>query len=195
MGMKRENYKRYGAGGPKMIVEPQWVKDLPENELDWNMEQEMAYYKWSDIYFRRGYSEDEWKEILEKMQSIKSQEFLQLGLLPDYDHTFILMVLRKKLEWQAEYFENFGHTESGSYKAARMRLCCRLIDIVCWEGMTGEYRLRLGEYVNMRNADGFQGVPEGNMGFLGGERQRVWFQKAYYLLFRVLYANILGWWD
>lgn len=42
MGMKRENYKRYGAGGPKMIVEPQWVKDLPENELDWNMEQEMA---------------------------------------------------------------------------------------------------------------------------------------------------------
>ena len=76
-----------------------------------------------------------------------------------------------------------------------MRLCCSLIDIVCWEGMTGEYRLRLGKYVNMRNADRFQGVPDGNMGFLGGEQQRVRFQKAYYLLFRVLYANLLGWWD
>lgn len=105
------------------------------------------------------------------------------------------MVLRKKLEWQAEYFENFGNAESGSYEAARMRLCCSLIDIVCWEGMTGEYRLRLGKYVNMRNADRFQGVPDGNMGFLGGERQRVRFQKAYCLLFKVLYANLLGWWD
>ena len=93
--MKRENYRRYGFGGPKKITEPQWVKDLPKDDLKWTPEQDMAYYERSSIYNRRGYT---------------------------------------KKEWQAECFENFGHCESNPYKAARMRLCCGLIDIICWGG-------------------------------------------------------------
>ncbi len=41
--MKRENYRRYGFGGPKKITEPQWVKDLPKDDSEWTPEQDMAY--------------------------------------------------------------------------------------------------------------------------------------------------------
>ena len=193
--MRKENYKRYGAGGPKKIVEPKWVKDLPKDGERWTMEQEMAYFNWSSIYSRRGYSEQEWDKIHEERQRIKDEEFLEIAGYADYNGEDILMVLKKKLEWQIDYFENFGHLESNLYKASQMRLCCRLIDIVCWGGMTGEYRLKLGKYVNMRNAHRFDHVPDRDRSYLGGERQRVRYKKAYSLLFKVLFQNIMKWWD
>ena len=76
------------------------------------------------------------------------------------------MVLKKKLEWQAEYFENFGHCESNPYKAAQMRLCCRLIDIICW-----------------------------GRAYLHGEKQKLRYQKAYALLFKIMFENVMEWWD
>ena len=137
---QRENYKRYGFGGPKKVVEPQWVKKLPKDDLEWTPEQDMAYYEWSSIYGRRGYSKKEWEAIHKERQRIKEKEFKELSYINDYNGESILLVLKKKLEWQAEYFENFGHCESNPYKAERMRLCCRLIDIVCWGGQTKEYQ-------------------------------------------------------
>ncbi|MCQ2172743.1 MAG: hypothetical protein MJZ17_08355 [Bacteroidales bacterium] len=192
---KTENYRRYGAGGPKQVVEPQWVKDLPKDDLEWTPEQDMAYYEWSSIYGRRGYSKKEWEAIHKERQRIKEKEFKELSYIDDYNGESILLVLKKKLEWQAEYFENFGHCESNPYKAARMRLCCRLIDIICWGGLTKEYQRSFRKYVNTRNAKRFENVPTWNMSYLHGEKQKLRYQKAYVLLFRTLYENILRWWD
>ena len=192
---KRENYQRYGAGWPKKIAEPQWVKDLPTNDMEWTPEQEIAYYEWSSIYGRRGYSKKEWEAIHKERQRIKEEEFKELSYINDYNGESILLVLKKKLEWQAEYFENFGHCESDPYKAARMRLCCRLIDIICWGGLTKEYQRSFRKYVNTRNAKRFENVPTWNMSYLYGEKQKLRYQKAYALLFRTLYNNILTWWD
>lgn len=192
---KRENYRRYGAGGPKKVVKPQWVKELPKDDLKWTPEQDMAYYEWSSIYGRRGYSKKEWEAIHMERQRIKEKEFKELSYIDDYNGESILLVLKKKLEWQAEYFENFGHCASNPYKAARMRLCCRLIDIICWGGLTKEYQRSFRKYVNTRNAKRFENVPTWNMSYLHGEKQKLRYQKAYALLFRTLYENILKWWD
>lgn len=193
--MKRENYRRYGFGGPKKITEPQWVKDLPKDDLKWTLEQDMAYYEWSSIYSRRGYSRKEWDAIHKERQRIKEKEFKEISHINDYNGESILMVLKKKLEWQAEYFENFGHCASNPYKAAKMRLCCRLIDIICWGGMTGEYKLKLGKYVNLRNAARFESAPDWSLSYLGGKKQEIRYKKAYCLLFKILFYNIMEWWD
>lgn len=192
---KRENYQRYGAGGPKKIVKPQWVKDLPKDDLNWTPEQEIAYYEWSSVYGRRGYSKKEWEAIHKERQKIKEKEFKELSYIDDINGESILLVLKKKLEWQAEYFENFGHCESNPYKAARMRLCCRLIDIICWGGLTKEYQKSFRKYVNTRNAKRFENVPIWDRAYLYGEKQKLRYQKAYALLFKTLYENILKWWD
>ena len=192
---KRENYERYGAGGPKKIVEPQWVKDLPENDMEWTPEQEIAYYEWSSIYGRRGYSKKEWEAIHKERQKIKEEEFKALSYIDDYNGESILLVLKKKLEWQAEYFENFGHGADSPYYAAKMRLCCRLIDIICWGGLTKEYQKSFRKYVNTRNAKRFEDVPTWDRTYLHGEKQKLRYQKAYALLFKTLYENILKWWD
>ena len=192
---KRENYQRYGAGGPKKIVKPQWVKDLPKDDLNWTPEQEIAYYEWSSIYGRRGYSKKEWEAIHKERQKIKEKEFKELSYIDDYNGESILLILKKKLEWQAEYFENFGHCESNPYKAARMRLCCRLIDIICWGGLTKEYQKSFRKYVNTRNAKRFEDVPTWDRTYLHGEKQKLRYQKAYALLFKILYEELLKWWD
>ena len=193
--MRKENYKRYGAGGPKKIVVPKWVKGLPKDRTVWTNKQERAYHDWADIYRRRGYSEEEWWKILDERQRIKDEDFSMMASYPDYTGADILLVLQKKLEWQIDYFENFGHLESNLYKASQMRLCYRLIDIVCWGGMTGEFNVRLGKYVNMRNAHRFDYVPDWSLSYLGGERQRVRYKKAYALLFKILFENVMLWWD
>ena len=193
--MKRENYRRYGGKGPKRIRVPKWVKELPENAMDWTEEQSHKEFEWQWIYSRRGYSKKEWNDMLRERERIKEQEFIEISHLDDYNGESILLVLKKKLEWQAEYFENFGHCANNPYKAARMRLCCRLIDIVCWGGMTGPYKLRLGKYVNLRNAARFESTPNWDMSYLGGKKQEIRYKKAYALLFKTLYQNILKWWD
>lgn len=194
--MKRENYKRYGFGGPRKIVDPKWVKELPKDDGQWTMEQEEAYFKYCAIYGRRGYSEEEWDKIHEERRRQKRESFADLAdSLSDYNGIDILRVLQKQLEWQAEYFENFGHCESNHYKAARMRLCCRLIDIICWGGQTKEYQRSFRKYVNTRNAGRFETVPTWNRAYLHGEKQKLRYQKAYALLFKTLYQNILKWWD
>ena len=168
---------------------------MPKDDLKWTPEQDMAYFEWSSIYGRRGYSKKEWEAIHKERQRIKEKEFKELSYIDDYNGESILLVLKKKLEWQAEYFENFGHCESNPYKAARMRLCCRLIDIICWGGLTKEYQRSFRKYVNTRNAKRFENVPTWNMPYLHGEKQKLRYQKAYALLFRTLYNNILTWWD
>lgn len=193
--MKQENYKRYGAGGPKKVIKPEWVKDLPKDDAKWTMEQEMAYFEWCHIYSRRGYSEKEWENIHKERQRIKEREFKEIAGLPDFDGSFILMVLKKKLEWQAEYFENFGHCESNPYKAAQMRLCCRLIDIICWGGQTKEYQRSFRKYVNTKNAERFRDVPTWGRAYLHGEKQKLRYQKAYALLFKIMFENVMEWWD
>lgn len=193
---QRENYKRYGFGGPRKIVEPKWVKDLPENDLDWTPEQDMAYYEWSSIYSRRGYSIKDWSKIHQERRRIKREEFSRLAdSLSDYNGEDILRVLQKQLEWQADYFENFGHCASNPYKAARMRLCCRLIDIICLGGQTKEYQRSFRKYVNTRNAARFENVPTWDRSYLHGEKQILRYQKAYALLFKILYRNLMKWWD
>lgn len=44
--MSKENYKRYGFGGPKKIVDPKWVKDLCEDDSKWTMEQQEKYFNY-----------------------------------------------------------------------------------------------------------------------------------------------------
>lgn len=194
--MSKENYKRYGFGGPKKIVDPKWVKDLCEDDSKWTMEQQEKYFNYCSIYGRRGYSQEEWQKIHEERRRIKREEFSHLAdSLSDYNGEDILKALQKQLEWQAEYFENFFHISSGPYYASRMRLCCRLIDIICWGGMTGDSKRRLGKYVNMRNARRFDFVPAWDRAYLGGEKQKTRYRKAYYLLFRILFENTMKWWD
>ena len=194
--MKRENYKRYGFGGPKKIVDPKWVRDLPEDDSQWTVEQEEAYFKYCAVYGRRGYSEEDWNRILEERRRQKRESFADLAdSLSDYNSADILRALQKQLEWQADYFENFSHIENGPYYASKMRLCCRLIDIVCWGGMTGEYKLRLGKYVNLRNAARFESVPDWNLSYLGGKKQEIRYKKAYCLLFKVSFDNLMKWSD
>lgn len=48
----------------------------------------------------------------------------------DYDHYFIYEILKKKLQFQAEYFHKHGITESASEKAKQMLECVDLIDKV-----------------------------------------------------------------
>lgn len=193
--MKSSYYKRYGGGKPKKIVEPKWVKKLSENDEEWTLEQDMAYLKWSQIYARKGYSREEWSKIIKERQRIKEEEFIEIAGLSDYDGSSILKVLKKKLEWQAEYFEHFGHCVSNPHKAAQMRLCCKLIDIICRYGQTKEYTRSFRKYVNTGNAARFESVPTFGWSFIHGAKQELRFKKAYSLLFKVLYQNTLSWWD
>lgn len=194
--MKQENYKRYGFAGPKKITDPKWVRELPEDDNLWTMEQVRAYHEYSSVYSRRGYSVEDWRKIHEERRRQKREEFTELAdNLSDYNGEDILRAMQKQLEWQADYFENFYHIASGPYYASRMRLCCRLIDIVCWGGMTGEHRLRLGKYVNLRNAARFESTPGWDRCYLGGKKQEIRYKKAYHLLFKILFNDIMKWWD
>jgi len=182
--------------GPKRIREPKWIKDLPKNDAEWTIEQDMKYYQWSSIYSRRGYSQQEWNDIRKERRRIKREEFTQLAdELSDYNGEDILRALKKQLEWQADYFENFGHCQSNQYKASQMRLCCRLIDIICWGGLTKEYTRSFRKYVNVRNADRFKDVPTWDRSYLYGKAQELRYKKAYSLLFKILYRNVMKWWD
>ncbi len=133
--------------------------------------------------------------MLREREQIKEREYIQISHLDDYNGESILLVLKKKLEWQADYFENFGHGADNSYYAAQMRLCCRLIDIICWGGDNGQYRHSFRKYVNIRNANRFANVPPWDMAYLHGGKQKLRYQKAYVLLFKILYDNVMKWWD
>lgn len=61
--------------------------------------------------------------------------------------------------------------------------------------MTCECNTRLGKYVNMRNASRFETVPTFARSFLHADKQELRYKKAYALLFKILYQNILKWWD
>lgn len=192
--MRRENYRRYGGKGPKRIRIPKWVKELPENTEEWTKEQSQKYFYWQWIYSRRGYSQKEWIGIIRERIKIKEKEFEELSFVDDSNGKSVLIVLKKKLEWQADYFENFGHGADNPYYAAQMRLCCRLIDIICWGGDNGEFRHSFRKYVNTRNAKRFEKVPTWNMVYLHGEKQKLRYQKAHALLFKIIYENIMKWW-
>ncbi|MDO5442586.1 MAG: hypothetical protein Q4G10_02825 [Bacteroidia bacterium] len=77
--MIREDYRRYGGKGPKRIKAPKWVKNLPENYQDWTEEQDEKYYKWRSIYFRRGYSEQEWQKFFVLVPGIPSIRIEQVS--------------------------------------------------------------------------------------------------------------------
>lgn len=195
--MRNENYKRYGFGGPRKIVDPKWVKDLQKrDDARWTMQEQEAYFEYASIYGRRGYSKEDWSKIHEERRRIKREEFSRLAdSLSDYNGEDILRVLQKQLQWQAEYFENFSHIENGPYYASRMRLCCRLIDIVCLGGQTKECQRSFRKYVNTRNVKRFENVPTWDRAYLHGEKQKLRYQKAYALLFKTLYRDLMKWWD
>ena len=96
--MRNENYKRYGFGGPRKIVDPKWVKDLQKrDDARWTMQEQEAYFEYASIYGRRGYSKEDWSKIHEERRRIKREEFSRLAdSLSDYNGEDILRVLQKQ---------------------------------------------------------------------------------------------------
>ena len=94
----------------------------------------------------------------------------------DYDHWFIYEILKTKLTHQAEHLSTYGHHESSQRDVERIELCLRLINKVQSEYYLDE---ALGEDFSREVI--VKAINQHN--------------KAKRILFKLLEANIEGWWD
>lgn len=91
------------------------------------------FYRLNRKYFR-GFNYN----VIKPIKNLK-RWFKTIAQDRDYDDHYIWVILKKKLEYQSEYFIKHGHTMSGEYDAEKMRLCIRLIDLIEQETYTAEY--------------------------------------------------------
>lgn len=110
----------------------------------------------------------------------------------DFDWEYLLRVLQFKLNRQVDYWRWFSHLANGDYIRKQMELVSRLIEIVLKKGNESGDEDTFPYYVSLRNKERFHvrhydGIFE--------ERQNVRAQKAYCLIFRLMEANMLKWWD
>ena len=95
----------------------------------------------------------------------------------DWDFYFTYEILKKKLEFQAEFTRKYGHHESALHDASRMETCVRLIK-----------KLQHEEYIIVPVIDRVYTEQD----FKDDEMRH---EKARKLLFRIMEQNIERWWD
>ena len=117
----------------------------------------------------------------------------------DWDYEYLLFMLKAKLTTMAKYFRNRTYIRSGTYYGKQMELAVRLIDIILSEGGEVDYaRIGIGfkfpYKVNMRNRARIPSPNYHGMSFICKE-QRLRFDKAWMLLWRLLSEKTLSWSD
>jgi hypothetical protein len=95
----------------------------------------------------------------------------------DWDFYFTYEILKKKLEFQAEFTRKHGYHMYNAQDANRMETCVRLIK-----------KLQHEEYII---------IPVTNRKYTEEDfkKDQMRHDKARKLLFRILEQNIEGWWD
>ena len=106
----------------------------------------------------------------------------------DWDYEYLLLFLRAKLTTMARYNLHLSYAVNGLYYAHQIQRAIRMIDIILQNGGK-ETAL---PHVNMKNRSRIPATPDG---FYGTDEQRLRFDKAWMLLWKILSEQLMNWGD
>jgi hypothetical protein len=106
----------------------------------------------------------------------------------DWDYEYLLRALRVKLVTMSHYFNNLSYIRRGRYYGGQMSLAIKLIDIILDKGGQGDFK------VNMHNRSRIPS-PDYHGEHFWCEEQRLRFDKAWTLLWRLLSEKMMSWSD
>lgn len=106
----------------------------------------------------------------------------------DWDYEYLLRALRVKLVTMSRYFTHLSYIRRGPYYGGQMSLAINLIDIILDKGGQGDFK------VNMHNRPRIPS-PDYHGEHFWCEEQRLRFDKAWMLLWRLLSEKMMSWSD
>ena len=121
----------------------------------------------------------------------------------DCDYEYLLIHLRAKLVTMERYNRHLSYDWNGCYYADQIKRAIRMIDIVLEEGGRDDYADNDGifyvpesfkHYVNMRNRSRIPRPDDGGLSFCS-DAQRLRFDKAWMLLWKILSEQMMNWGD
>lgn len=121
----------------------------------------------------------------------------------DWDYVYLLRHFRAKLVTMERYNRHLSYVRNGRYYANQIRRAISMIDIVLDEGGRNDYADEEGlfyvpesfkHYVNMRNRDRIPRPDDGGL-FFESDAQRLRFDKAWMLLWKILSGQMMNWGD
>ncbi len=117
----------------------------------------------------------------------------------DWDYEYLLRALRVKLVTMSRYFNNLSYIRRGPYYGGQMSLAIKLIDIILDKGGNMDFK-RVGKgntfpfKVNIHNRSRIPS-PDYHGEHFWCEEQRLRFDKAWMLLWRILLEKMMSWSD
>lgn len=121
----------------------------------------------------------------------------------DWDYEYLLVHLRAKLETMERYNLHLSYAMYGTYYGHQIGRAIKMIDIILQEGGRSDYDEREGctpvpesfkHYVNMRNLARIPRPDDGGIAFWS-DAQRLRFDKAWMLLWKILSEQMMIWGD
>ena len=121
----------------------------------------------------------------------------------DWHHEYMLTYLRAKLVTMERYNSHLSYAGNGRYYGHQIRKAIRMIDIILDEGGRNDYaeekRFKpvpssFKHYVNMRNRSRIPRPDDGGISFWS-DAQRLRFDKAWMLLWKILSERSMTWGD
>lgn len=108
-----------------------------------------------------------------------------------YDWSPILIILRRKIEFNIGYWYYHQRYVGWDVDVSRMELCCKLIDIAIDDGISGQKF-----YLNYRNAHRFKkNELSDDKDIIDSQTCELRAAKACHLVFKLLEKEIHKWWD
>lgn len=121
----------------------------------------------------------------------------------DWHYEYLLIHLRAKLVTMERYNTLLSYAMNGPYYGRQIRKAIKMIDIVLDEGGKNDYTEEKGHrpvpssfkhYVNMRNRGRIPSPDDGGITFWS-DAQRLRFDKAWHLLWKILSERSMTWGD
>ncbi|MBR5035015.1 MAG: hypothetical protein IKX71_06885 [Bacteroidales bacterium] len=123
----------------------------------------------------------------------------------DWDYEYLLEVIRAKLETMERYNRHLSYAANGPYYANQIQCAQKMMDIIKAKGGEKDYEYELEDdwqpkpesfkhYVNMRNR---ARIPSTNYHgeIFWSEPQRLRFDKAWMLFWKILSERMMTWGD
>lgn len=121
----------------------------------------------------------------------------------DWHHDYFLIHIRAKLLTMEHYNMHLSYAMNGPYYAHQIHRAIQMIDIILAEGGRSDYGKENGfrpapesfkHYVNMRNRKLIPRPDDGGLSFWS-EAQKLRFDKAWVLLWKILSERLMTWGD
>ena len=121
----------------------------------------------------------------------------------DWDYEYLLLFIRAKLETMERYNLHLSYVVNGPYYGHQIRQAINMIDIILEEGGSSDYTEEVDNkpkpdsfqhYVNMKNRTRIPRPNDHGLLFWS-EAQKLRFDKAWMLLWKILSEQMMSWGD